>query len=165
MDHLREGKALTLEGSQYVLVEFDPQVSYEKMYQAIRKLTMARYIPVIAHVERYTCLRQGTNLSEIAQCDCRLQMNYSSLSGNHLWDKETRWCRKEVTEGRIFCLGTDMHRMDYRKPDIEESFCWLVKHLDGRRLHSLLRGNAKKIIQKRNTIKKQENRTRYGKDV
>ena len=42
---------------------------------------------------------------------------------------------------------------------------WLVKHLDGRRLHSLLRGNAKKIIQKRNTIKKQENRTRYGKDV
>ena len=72
-----------------------------------------------------------------------------------------------------------MHRMDYRKPDIEESFCWLVKHLDGRRLHSLLRGNAKKIIQerkyrnentetkiqKRNTIKKQENRTRYGKDV
>lgn len=102
VDHLREGKALTLEGSQYVLVEFDPQVSYEKMYQAIRKLTMARYIPVIAHVERYTCLRQGTNLSEIARCDCRLQMNYSSLSGNHLWDKETRWCRKQVTEAEFF---------------------------------------------------------------
>ena len=46
VDHLREGKALTLEGSQYVLVEFDPQVSYEKMYQAIRKLTMARYIQI-----------------------------------------------------------------------------------------------------------------------
>ncbi|MFR3751365.1 MAG: CpsB/CapC family capsule biosynthesis tyrosine phosphatase [Enterocloster sp.] len=38
---------------------------------------MARYIPVIAHVERYTCLREGTNLSELVQCDCRLQMNFS----------------------------------------------------------------------------------------
>ena len=88
-------------------------------------------------------------------------MNYSSLSGNHLWDKETRWCRKQVTEGRIFCLGTDMHRMDYRKPDIEESFCWLVKHLDGRRLHSLLRGNAKKIIQKRK-YRNENTETKYN---
>ena len=149
VDHLRTGKALTLEESQYVLVEFDPLVPYEKMYQAIRKLTMARYIPIIAHVERYECLREGANLSELAQCDCRLQMNFSSLNGKGIWDKEVRWCRRQVMEGRIFCLGTDMHRMDYRKPDIEESFRWLVRHLEGRRLHSLLRGNAKKIILKR----------------
>ena len=64
VENLRDGKALTLEGSQYVLVEFDPQVPYMKMYQAVRKLTMARYIPIIAHVERYACLREDTNMSE-----------------------------------------------------------------------------------------------------
>ena len=40
VENLRDGKALTLEGSQYVLVEFDPQVPYMKMYQAVRKLTI-----------------------------------------------------------------------------------------------------------------------------
>jgi protein-tyrosine phosphatase len=56
--------------------------------------------------------------------------------------------------------------MDYRKPDIEESFQWLVKHLDGLKLHGLLRGNAKKVIQKRQYKKeKQENTKTYGKDL
>ena len=149
VENLRDGKALTLEGSQYVLVEFDPQVPYMKMYQAVRKLTMARYIPIIAHVERYACLREDTNMSELFQCDCRLQMNFSSLKGNSILDKEVRWCRKQIMQGRIYCLGTDMHRMDYRKPEIDESFQWLVNHLDGLKLHGLLRGNAKNVIRKR----------------
>ena len=149
VENLRDGKALTLEGSQYVLVEFDPQVPYMKMYQAVRKLTMARYIPIIAHVERYECLREDTNMSELFQCDCRLQMNFSSLKGNSILDKEVRWCRKQIMQGRIYCLGTDMHRMDYRKPEIDESFQWLVNHLDGLKLHGLLRGNAKNVIRKR----------------
>lgn len=69
-------------------------------------------------------------------------------------------------QDRVYCLGTDMHRMDYRKPDIEESFQWLVMHLDGLKLHGLLRGNAKKVIQKRQYKKeKQENTKTYGKDL
>ena len=119
---IKNGRALTLDGSQYVLVEFEPQVPYMKMYQAVRKLTMARYIPIIAHVERYACLREDSNMSELVQCDCRLQMNFSSLKRNSILDKEVRWCRKQVMQDRVYCLGTDMHRMDYRKPDIEESF-------------------------------------------
>lgn len=166
IENLKNGRALTLDGSQYVLVEFEPQVPYMKMYQAVRKLTMARYIPIIAHVERYACLREDSNMSELVQCDCRLQMNFSSLKRNSILDKEVRWCRKQVMRDRVYCLGTDMHRMDYRKPDIEESFQWLVKHLDGLKLHGLLRGNAKKVIQKRQyKIEKQENTKTYGKDL
>ena len=54
---LKSGQALTLAGSRYVLVEFDPGVSYRQLYQGVRKLIMARYVPVLAHVERYLCLR------------------------------------------------------------------------------------------------------------
>lgn len=151
VDNLKEGKALTLAGSRYVLVEFDPQVPYGKLYQAVRKITMARYIPVIAHVERYDCLREGTNLAKLWQCDCRLQMNYSSLVGNGLWNREVKWCRKQVQEGRIYCLGTDMHRMDFRRPDIMDSLKWLGGHVEAGKLDALIRGNAYRILQQRKT--------------
>lgn len=147
VENLREGKGLTLAGSQYVLVEFDPQVPYQDMFQAVRKMTMARYIPVIAHMERYTCLREERNLSDLLQCDCRLQMNYSSLEANGVWDREAGWCRRQILEGRIYCLGTDMHRMDYRKPDLEGSLKWLVGHVGGGQLHALLNGNARKMVE------------------
>ena len=65
VENLKQGQALTLEGTRCVLVEFDPQEAYHSLYQAVRKMTMARYIPVIAHVERYFCLREGKNLEEL----------------------------------------------------------------------------------------------------
>ena len=42
---LKSGQALTLAGSRYVLVEFDPGASYRQLYQGVRKLIMARYVP------------------------------------------------------------------------------------------------------------------------
>lgn len=149
VENLKNGKALTLEGSRYVLVEFEPEVAYHSLYQAVRKMTLARYIPVIAHAERYFCLREGKNLQELLQCGCRLQMNYSSLEGGGPWNREARWCRRQIQEGRFHYLGTDMHRMDYRKPEIEKSLRWLKKHLEDKAINKLLNGNADKILQQR----------------
>lgn len=146
VENLKAGTALSLAGTYYVLVEFEPQVTYHNLYQAVRKLTMARYIPVIAHMERYLCLREEKNLMNLLQCDCRLQMNYSSLGGNALWNKDVRWCRRQVLEGRIHCLSTDMHRMDYRKPVIEDSLKWIEKNLKWNEMLALIRGNAEEIL-------------------
>ena len=151
MENLKQGQALTLEGTRCVLVEFGPQEAYHSLYQAVRKMTMARYIPVIAHVERYFCLREGKNLEELVQCGCRLQMNYSSLEGNGIWNREVRWCRRQVLEGRIHILSTDMHRMDYRKPDVRASLGWLEKHVGEQALKALVSSNADKILQKGKT--------------
>lgn len=151
VENLKAGKALTLEGSRYVLVEFPPEVSYERLYQAVRKMTMSRYIPVIAHVERYLCLRKNGHPKALVQCGCRLQMNYDSLSGNGLWDRDVRWCRKQILEGNIHYLGTDMHGADYRRPDIEACLVWLGRHLKEHELKALLKGNADKILQQRKT--------------
>lgn len=150
-DDLKSGCALTLAGSCYALVEFDPGVSYESLYQAVRKLCQARYIPVIAHIERYFCLRKKGRLAELVKCGCRLQMNYSSLAGNSLLSSEVRWCRRQVLDGQIHYLGTDMHRMDYRKPELTESLRWLERCVGKDELTALLYGNADKIIQQRKT--------------
>lgn len=145
-ERLKEKQAWTLSGSPYVLVEFSPGDSYQQLYRGIRKLVSFGYIPVLAHVERYACLRQGRNLEELMGCGCRLQMNYDSLKGSFL-SSETRWCRKQVLEGRIFLLGTDMHRLDFRPPDIREPLSWLEGHVEPELLRKMVHDNALRIIQ------------------
>ena len=142
---VKEGETLTLAASRYVLVEFDPGVSFQILYQGIRKIIMARFIPVLAHVERYGCLHEEQNLKEAARCDCRFQMNYDSLAGP-FWDSRIRWCRKQVMEGNIHLLAIDMHRMDYRKPDLAKAMAWLTKHVEEKKMKAMVWDNPHAII-------------------
>lgn len=151
IEHLKQGRALTLEGSRFVLVEFSPRISGAGLYQAARKMIASGYIPVIAHVERYPCLRNGRQMEGLIQCGCMLQMNYSSLEKRGIWDQEVRWCRRQVLDGRIHLLATDMHRMDYKNPNLKESMEWLEKRVGRFEFKALVYRNGEKILQKRKT--------------
>ncbi len=142
---LREGKALTMTDSRYVLVEFDPEVTYDALYRGIHTLSSIGYLPVLAHVERYRCMRREERMEELTDKGCFLQMNYKSLQGRW-YNKNVRWCRRQVTEGRIHLLGTDMHRTDFRPPVITEALGWLESHVDGEQLDAMTRKNPLKLI-------------------
>lgn len=43
-------------------------------------------------------------------------------------------------------MGTDMHRIDWREPKIQEALKWLENHLDEEMLRRLLRTNAIKVL-------------------
>lgn len=151
VDNLKAGKALTMAGSRYVLVEFDTGVSFQALSRAMRRLLTAGYVPILAHMERYACLREEKNLDGICRSGCLLQMNYESLEG-HWFGSEVRWCRKQVLEGKIHFLGTDMHRMDYRPPQITKAMEWLEsavtrKKLSRHLLKNMTYRNAEKMLQ------------------
>lgn len=145
-EDLSEKRARTLVESPYVLVEFDPAAPYGYLFRGIRRLIDSGYKPILAHFERYHCLRVDKNLLDLRGCGCLLQMNYDSLKGS-VFQKDTRWCRKQIIENRVFLLGTDMHRLDFRPPDIHEPLNWLEKHLDSGTLRKLTYENPLKIIQ------------------
>lgn len=142
---IRSGKAKTLAGSRYVLVEFAPGDPYEKIFRGIRALVSAGYVPVLAHIERYESLRRDAKLNELIAGGCIFQMNYGSLKG-HLLDPEVRWCRKQVSQGYVSLLGTDMHRTDYRPPDITEPMKWLRNHIEENLLDDMIWNNPLHII-------------------
>ena len=54
--HLQEDRVPTLAGTDRVLVEFSPDVRFERMREALRRLASGGFSPVVAHVERYQCL-------------------------------------------------------------------------------------------------------------
>ena len=144
-EDLREGRILTLGDSRYVLVEFYDNVSYREIFQAVRQITMAGYGMVIAHVERYSCLREKGRLDELARAGAFLQMNYGSLEEGVL-SADGRWCRRQAAEGRIHLLGTDMHNMGRRAPRAAAAASWLVRKVGEEAAWPLLADNAGSIL-------------------
>lgn len=143
--NLKQGRALPMAGSRYVLVEFEPGTPYKFLYQGLRRLSEAGYRPILAHLERYECLHREECISELIKNGSLMQMNYESLQGKW-FDREVRRCRRMVEERWIDFLGTDMHRTDYRPPEIGEALSWLRKHVSPEYLDRLTRSNPKRII-------------------
>lgn len=145
VEYLKSGRALTLADSRYVLVEFMPDVSWPNLYQWARKIRMAGYWPVIAHVERYQALRKETRMQDLAGAGCYLQMNYRSLDGPFI-NADARWCRRQIQEGQVDFLATDMHRSKIRSPVISKGLRWLEKHVDGHRRLLLTKKHAERLL-------------------
>lgn len=145
VEALQSGRALTLGDTRYVLIEFSTSVSYKDVYKAVRHLTLVGYIPVLAHIERYSCLRKIGCIEELIQAGAYMQMNYSSLTGlSHPVDR--LWCRKAVKEGKIHLLGTDMHRLDYRPPELKKAAEWLQKDCGREMFERLTYHQPKKLL-------------------
>ena len=127
-EQLINGKALTLAGSRYVLVEFAGAASYDVIFAAVRHLTDAGYVPVIAHMERYCNLYLPRNLQEIISAGAMLSMNYDTIAGP-AFAPYVRTARGYVREGAVAILTSDMHQKDWRPPAYGKAMNWLTKHL------------------------------------
>ena len=144
-EQLQKGQLWPMAGSRYVLLEFLPAVSYRTLFRGIRQMRDAGYLPVLAHMERYSCLRQKENLLDLSGSGCVLQMNYDSLQGSSL-NPNIRWCRKRVQAGEVQVLASDMHRMDYRPPELRAAFRWLEDHVEEALIKAMTDTNPAGII-------------------
>lgn len=112
IEKVEQGKALSLAGSRYVLLEFRVDESYRIIYAGVTGFLRARYIPVIAHVERYkNIMSDKKHLEELRSAGALLQMNLSSVKKH----------QKLVKEGLIDILGTDCHDNERRAPEMKEA--------------------------------------------
>lgn len=145
IQNLRDGKILTLAKSNYVLVEFEPRTSYQLICRAVKEFRDAGYIPIIAHMERYECLRQSEKLQEIKSMGALLQMNVEAFQGG-MFDGESRRAKKYLTEEQIDFLASDMHGLRRRPPITEEELQWVLKKLRPKYQKELLYRNAERIL-------------------
>ncbi len=147
VDDLKAGLIETMNNTKYVLVEFNIRISYNEMYQAIRKLTNARYRPIIAHVERYRCLfKHMERVEELIGLEAYLQMNVSSIYGGIL-DENARWCKRLLREGCVCFLGTDAHDLDDRAPYVKDYVGWIEKKCGREMLEHMFWENPLKMVE------------------
>lgn len=147
LEDVKEKKALTLGDSRYALIEFSTRISYETMYKAMRNFITAGFSPIIAHVERYECLRKKDEfIGELIELGCYIQMNSSSLLGG-VMNIEARRHKKLVSEGMVHFIASDCHDMHYRIPLMKDIVKSLTKRTDPKIMEDIFIHNPRKILE------------------
>lgn len=143
---IEQGEARRIAGSSYVLVEFDFAAGFNDIQRGLRNISERGYTPILAHFERYGCLREAERSSDIKRLGVVMQMNYESIADGGLFNRDVRWCRHEIERGIVDVLGTDMHRTDFRPPETLNAQKWLKKKLSFDHFDVLTRRNTLHII-------------------
>lgn len=146
---LEKGEVLTMAGSQYVLVEFDPEVMYSRIQQAVQDLTFNGYKPIIAHYERYQCLNgKMDRLEQLRHTGAMLQINFDRLVTRDTLFKRNPW-RKLFKEGYVDFLGSDTHGMSFRPLHVDEAVDWIETDVRPELARRVLERNIRKILENR----------------
>lgn len=148
-DLIREldaGNVLTMAGTRYVLVEFDPVAIYSVLRGAVRSLMSSGYYPIIAHYERYQCLKGNTErLSQLRYDGAMLQMNFDTVLARDGLFRKNPW-RQLLREGYVDFLGSDTHGMDFRPPHIDSVVQWMRAEVDPGLTENILERNIRLLL-------------------
>ena len=145
LEQLEEGEVLTLARSLYVLVEFDPECPYLQLLQGLTELQQGGYYPVLAHFERYKCLRDIQRLYELKSRGIWLQMNFDTLLTRDFIFHRNPW-RQLAADGMADFFGSDCHGMDFRPYRVQKACSWMEEHLSPGILQRTMQSNIQKIL-------------------
>lgn len=110
---LSNNKIQTLNSSKYILLEFDPLMTFIPIKNALEKILKLDYVPILAHVERYKKL-ELKELLTLKKLNIPFQMNISSV--NNFYHKKALTLLKNSL---IDFIASDAHRNDKRNYDID----------------------------------------------
>ena len=145
VEQLDAGNALTMNGTKYVLVEFDTDVQYSSINKAIWELRVSGYEPIIAHYERYDCLYQRRErLEELRENGAMLQMNFDALRHGGSLFRANEW-RRLLKKGYVDYLGSDTHGMKFRPLDIKRAMDWLDADVEPDLKERILNSNIRRL--------------------
>ncbi len=143
---LNDGKVPTLADTRYVLVEFTPDDSYSHICGALENIASAGYIPIIAHAERYECLKTPEKLRRLRRdCGALVQMNARTVIRRHRFFRE-RYIRRVLSEGLVDFISTDSHDMPGRSSHMLEAYERLKADLGEEEALRLTHGNADRFL-------------------
>ena len=107
---------LTIQGTQFVLVEMPDNDWTPRMYRELEKIALLQGLtPIVAHIDRYIRPFRTKGIpEELAQLPVLVQAN-----GSFFTDKRTRsLAMKMLRKGQIHLLGSDAHNMEDRAPNL-----------------------------------------------
>ena len=145
---VKDKAIFTMNDSRYILTEFNTGKPFEFLHGAISAYTTAGYYPIIAHVERYSCLHKKAHLvRELVNMGAYIQVNADTFTAG-IFDQYRKYSLELFNEGLVHFLGSDCHDLDRRKPCMEQAIRVLRKKGSSETLNRILNENAEKFLNK-----------------
>ena len=117
INDLKEGRALPMGSTRYVLVEFNYHSSADAIYEGCRNLYNAGYRIILAHIERYNCFNKAL-AEKLKNIEVLFQMNYGFYEEVINKPFTYMFYKKLLKNGDIQFIASDAHNMRHRKPNI-----------------------------------------------
>lgn len=164
LEMLHTGAYPSMNGTPYVLTEFSPYVKPEEAVFCVQALLARRWIPIIAHVERYPGLFQEEALKEktleddlkeeisredilekLLDMGCLFQINVYSVYEEK--DEKIRGRANELLKKKqVHFLGSDAHRTWHRPPCVEKGMAYLYQIYDKAYIDAIAFQNADALL-------------------
>ena len=123
-----EHSLVTLGGTDWVLLEFVPNIKAKELETALQEITGAVYRILVAHIERYPCLAQHGLLARLhEQYRLRCQINCSAVLDSGFW----QWMRLEhwIKAGLVDAVSSDAHNCTSRPTRMRQAYARLCSHV------------------------------------
>lgn len=119
---LEAGRAMTINDSQYCLLEFKPTTLRSQIITGISETMRYGFIPIVAHAERYEAFRTDKTLTdEVLDMGVLIQLNADSVMGKH-GKNVMRFCERLLKEEKAHFIASDAHDTQHRTPLLRD--CW-----------------------------------------
>lgn len=132
----QEHQLKTLADTEYILVEFVPDIAYKEMDEALQFLEDCGYMTIVAHIERYRCLR-GMGAYRLKKSHrIYYQMNANTILKQQRFYKAyiiRRWLR----DGLIDFVASDSHNCTSRSTKMKKAYEELVQIVGEKEAHRL----------------------------
>lgn len=116
ISELRNISKLCIENTDYILVEMPYTPWKEWMIDSVYKLTLQGLKPIMAHIDRFVT-QNPELLNGLFELDVLYQVNAELFLDRRM----TKAADKLIENGRAHILGSDMHNLDKRKPNLKEA--------------------------------------------
>lgn len=110
-----EARRLPMLGnSWHMLVEFHPNVHYDELRRAALNIGNLGYSMVLAHAERYRCLRIEGRAARLQDSfHVKIQLNSDAVIASHRRFGD-RWIRRMLQNNRVDVIASDAHNTSSR---------------------------------------------------
>ena len=147
LDQVNEGNFKTLNDSKYVLVETHRVSLYQKVNisDILYNFKIDKYVPVVAHPERYQMVHEDPNIVyEWVKDGSLIQVNASSILNPK--KKSHKLARLLLKHRLVHFIGSDAHDTVYRPPLLSDAYEFVKKHYGASYADTLFYDNPLKVI-------------------
>lgn len=147
------GRCLTLNDTRYVLAEFGPSDDKSTIRAGVTRLLTSGFIPVVAHVERYSATRGSKSfVRELKEQGALVQINATSVIGEYGIGTKL-YALSLIKKGLVDVVADDCHRPDGtdknlrgRRVCLREAYDEIKKKLGEDTAQRLCCGNPLEIL-------------------
>ena len=136
---------IAINQNQYLLVEFQRNIDFDKILEAVHELRIRGYLPIIAHIEVYPCLMDCKKIEKLKSEGAYIQITGSSILGKQ--GKETAsYLKSLITSSLVDFVASDGHSEKRRRPLLSNAREAVVKYTSEKNAKIIFEENPQKVI-------------------